>query len=131
MAKLEFTASGKFITSSEEEIQSLVREIKTKLIKSAQEAIVRGFERSVELQTYVGMSMDTEALRAIIRSIKVVEEGSSYKVKFEDDLGHWYGGGSMPDELLEIINKISDEALNQWSRTSKDIVTEVLNGDHR
>jgi len=87
------------------------------LAKSAEKKIKQKFEQSVQLAYMTGQRADNEAVKAILRSFKVVVAGLQpvkIEVKFEDDYRHWYGGNDMPKDIEEAINKVIDEALDEW-----------------
>ena len=118
MSNFELIIRGEFLNATNTKLRTLVLDAYKESAEELQQIINREFERSVELGAMVGSNTDPEALRAILRSVKVnVTDGwpPDFNIKFQDDLGHWYGGQELPQELVDIINKIYDSAIQKWS----------------
>ncbi len=134
MAQLTLTLRGRLLTAkSPTDIQELIRDLMLELSKSATVAVQDAFNRSVQLATYAGQSMDPEAVRAIIRGLKVEVSPTDPPrliAKFQDDLSHLYGGEEdLPEELITMLESILDEGLHNWlkSRESQQAVAKVFN----
>jgi len=130
---MKLEAKGKLLTSSTgDERNMVIKTLADKLAKSAQEAIQRGFERNVQLAAMVGSMADQEAVRAITRSLRVEVRSIDplrLEAKFKDDLGHWYGGGELPDDLAKLLQDVMDKSLQDWFGFDAPgkILAEVMN----
>lgn len=133
---MKLSVAGKLLTtSSNEEQRILYSELAEKLSAGAEEAIHRGFNRNVQLSAMIGVMTNQEAARAIIRSLRVEVKNVdpqrlSLEAKFEDDLGHLYGGDdNVPDDVAKLLQEIIDTSINDWLRTPEPskILAEVLN----
>lgn len=135
MPGMQLTISGKSLTAfSQDQKRLIYEELSKKLAKSAQEAILQGFNRSVELAAIVGQRADAEAIRAITRGLKVEVlnvDPLQLEAKFQDDYAHWYGGQELPEDVAETLQEIIDTAIQNWlgSPEAGKVVEEVLLGD--
>lgn len=132
MPGIELTIKGRLLTStSKDQRRQIYEEIAKKLAESAQEAIHQGFRRSTELAAMVGQRSDADAIKAIIRGLKVEVlniDPLSLEAKFKDDYAHWYGGQDLPDDVAETLQEIIDISIQDWlgSPQSGKIVEEIL-----
>ncbi|MGW8177837.1 MAG: hypothetical protein ACWGQW_03470 [bacterium] len=132
---MQLTISGKALTAfSQDQKRLIYEELSKKLAQSAQEFILRGFNRSVELAAMVGERSDAEAIKAITRGLKVEVlnvDPLRLEAKFQDDYAHWYGGQDLPDDVAETLQKIIDTAIQDWlgSPEAGKVVEEVLLGN--
>ena len=130
---VELKVSGRLLTSFTIDARHIVlQEFADKISESATTAIHNGFNRNVQLASMVGTMADQEAVRAILRSLKVEIKSIdplSLEAKFQDDLGHWYGGGEMPEDVSKLLQEIIDSSLVDWFRAEEPnkILVEVLN----
>jgi len=129
----ELLISGKLLTSNTaDEINNILEDYANKLAEEAESIIHDGFNRNVQLSAMIGVMADQEAVRAILRSLKVEVisiDPIRLEAKFEDSLGHWYGSSKLPDDVSKLLQDIIDTSLNNWIR-DKDhnkILIEVLN----
>lgn len=129
------TKSKVLTSGSSSDQNKILHDLSSKLATSAQEFIRRGFERSVELASMVGNMSNQDAVRAILRSLKVEiirVDPISLQAKFEDDLSHLYGGQALPPELSKLIQRIIDSSLENWFMVNEPskVLKEVLNNDY-
>jgi len=115
-------------------VKTFVQELYKEIAESARQAILETFERSTEINTMIGEAPDPEAIRAIVRSIKVdVEYGAepALVAKFDDSYGHWYGNEDMPQEVQDKLQNLMEQAMSTWVNTNKihDIVVDALNDE--
>lgn len=115
---VNFEINGDAATAFEEiERTALYLKMIEDISKSIKEKILKEFEMSIHLMTYIGEYGDAEAIKVIIRSIKVEISSINPPVieaKFTDDLSHWYKGGELPEELATIMQEIFDNAIKKW-----------------
>lgn len=120
MTEGELTISGGFVGLNEDQIRRKMEVLADKLAESAQDAVHAAFGRSVDLSSFVGRQMDPEAVRAILRGLKVeVVPGwpPQLEAKFHDDIGHLYGFEDLPDSIAKMLQEIVDQALEEWSNS--------------
>jgi hypothetical protein len=122
---IDFEIKGDAATAFEpEEQRDLILKMVEKMAESVRNVILREFESSIKLMAYAGEYGDEEAIRAITRSVKVEVIPSNppdLTVEFKDDLSHWYEGGELPDELVEILQNIINESIEKWSKSPEAV----------
>ena len=97
------------------DVGGIYREFLDNFAKGLKDTITRKFQRSNELQAYVGQGADAEVMKILLRSIKVrftKTVPARLEVEFKDELSHWYGG-DLPKEFMDVINKMISEALEE------------------
>ena len=102
-----------------------------RLAESAEDAIIDEFNRSVQLAAFVNQHNDPEAVSTIIRSIKVKALPTwppEIEAKYEDELGHWYGGAELPKEVADMLQELIESSLEKWFRAGNPdkIANEVI-----
>lgn len=132
--RVDVQIKGKAAKVDSNTVKQFMQELYKELAESAQRAIIEEFERSTEINAMVGEASDPEAVRAIIRGIKVdVECGAeaSLVAKFDDPYGHWYGNEDIPQEFQDKLQSLLEQAMTNWSNTSKihDIVVDAMNDE--
>lgn len=130
---MKISIRGKMLTTfSSQERNEMLSKLANELSNSAEVAIHRGFERSVQLSAMVNLMTDKEAIRTILRGFKVrVSSFDPLRLKavFSDDLKHWYDNGeNLPEELANVLQTTMDESIKVWlnSREPSEIVAKVL-----
>ena len=121
MAKLEGIIRGRLLNADRSERERMIYDVYEEMAKSAEEAIKQEFNRSVQMAAYVNQQTDQDVHRTILRSLKVrLGEGfpPDMVFKFSDDLRHWYGG-ELPEDFIDTVNKVIDEAINKWTLSGK------------
>jgi len=113
------------------EIPRFMSEIYDEIAKDIKEYIIKEISRSVQLSAFVGQAQDPEAIKAIMRSIKVdVMPGTnvSITVGFEDDYASLYAGGTLPKDIQEKLDALMQEALDKWISEGniENILTKAL-----
>jgi len=121
MSGIDLVISGKFLNSNQDELKGLIIDSYKEAAESLKETIKQSFESSVDLASLAGQYADPEALKAILRSVKVEVTNDwppNLDIKFKDDLNYWYGG-ELPQDLIDKINNIYDEAIARWTLEKK------------
>ena len=131
---MEINITGKILTSStEDERNTIYKNLATKMAESAQNKIHEGLNRSIQLMAMVGQLADQEAVRALIRGLKVKVISFFPQLQleavFQDELNHWYGGGTLPEDIAVALQEIIDTSLSGWINSEKpsEVLAEVLN----
>ncbi|KKM27494.1 hypothetical protein LCGC14_1574170 [marine sediment metagenome] len=125
---LDVIIRGRFLNSDKEGLKVLILEAYEESAKELEKVAKQGFESSVNLGAIVGQYPDPEALKAILRSIKVEvtsEWPPNFIMKFKDDLSHWYTDDTLSQELLSVIDEIYEAAIHKWS-LSKNFEQSIL-----
>lgn len=110
---------------------SIYMKVADEFVKSIKEHLINKFNESIQLSIMLGSRTDQEAIRAIIRSIKVrvkSYETFEFTTEFNDDYSHWYAGQELPDDVAETLRVIINEGTKDWIKSGKpqSIMNEVL-----
>lgn len=124
--------NGKLFALSGSKGDSIYMDMADKFAESMRKFLISKFEESIQLAIMLGNRIDQEAIRAIIRSIKVnVESYETFKFStiFKDDYSHWYAGQELPNDVAKILQDIMNNGIKEWFKSDKpqSIIAEVLN----
>jgi hypothetical protein len=126
------TFKGKIFALSGPEGDGEFMDLANELAESMRKYLIRKFEDSVQLAIVLGTRIDQEAIRAIVRSIKVnIESYETFKFSamFKDDYSHWYAGQVLPDDISELLQNIMNEGIREWINEGepKTVMAKALN----
>lgn len=125
---MKLETKSKILTTGEPtEQRELLDKLSKSLAKSAEEFIRQHFERDVQLSSLMGAMQDQEAVRAIIRGLRVEVrniEPLRFEASFKDDLAHWYDADTMPQDLQQKLQEVMNTGLAEWLRS--DVPRRIL-----